>query len=175
METDRIILRKWQKEDADVLVKNLNNEQMANDFGTDFPYTYKNACDYIEDAIQHNKEKYAIVYKENNEVIGGCGLHIVGKLVSGNMWIASEYHGGGIGTEASILLVEYCFKTLKMEKMENVFFDGNEASKKMQQKVGAVLSEDSDFVVLNGRTRIKKKAVITKENFEKVLVSLRGE
>lgn len=175
METERILLRKWKIEDADVLAGNLNNEKMAYDLGTEFPYTIENARNFIEDAIRYDKEKYAIVYKENMEVIGGCGLHIVDKLVSGNMWISPSYHRMGIGTEASILLVEYCFKTLNMEIMENVFFVGNEATKKMQEKIGAFVTDEKDTIVVNGKQRIKNKAVITKENFERVLAMLRGE
>lgn len=175
METSRILLRKWTLKDADVLVENLNNEVMAYDLGTKYPYTYENACGYIEDAIKNNKEKYAIVYKENMEVIGGCGLHIVGKLISGNMWIAPMYHGRGIGTEAAIILVEHCFKVLNMEKMENVFFGGNDASKKMQEKVGAIVCKEKEELVVNGRKRVKNRAIITKDNFEKVLAYLQGE
>lgn len=175
METDRILLRKWTLDDAYILVENLNNETMANDLGTDYPYTYENARSYIEDAVKHDKEKYAIVYKRNMEVIGGCGLHITDKLAFGNMWISPKYHGRGIGTEASILLVERCFKDLKVDKMENAFFWGNDASRRMQEKVGAFVCGEKESVMVNGREKIKIKAVITKTNFETALAVLRGE
>ena len=175
METSRILLRKWMLKDAYVLVENLNNEAVAYDLGTEYPYTYENARGYIADAIKNNKEKYAIVYKENMKIIGGCGLRIVERIGLGNMWIAPMYHGRGIGTEAAILLVEHCFKDLKIDKMENVFFGGNHASKKMQEKIGAIVCKEKKELIVNGRKREKNKTIITRENFEKALTSLRGE
>ncbi len=174
METSRIILRKWMLEDIDVLVENLNNEMMANNLGTAYPYTYEDAYRYIEDAIKYNKEKYAIIWKNNMKVMGGCGLHITDTIASGNLWIAPMYHGMGIGTEASVLLVKHCFEDLKINKMENVFFGGNNASKKMQEKVGAIVCKEKEELTVNGRKREKNKTIITRENFEKALNSLRG-
>lgn len=71
MESERIILRKWEMKDTYVLVENLNDSKMAYDLGTEYPYTFEMACKYIRDAIKYNKEKYAIVYKKNMKVIGG--------------------------------------------------------------------------------------------------------
>lgn len=174
MESERIILRKWEMKDTYVLVKNLNDSKMAYDLGTEYPYTFEMACKYIRDAIKYNKEKYAIVYKKNMKVIGGCGLHIMDKMVSGNMWLSKKYQGIGIGTETAIVLVDYCFKKLDMDRMYNIYFENNKASKNMQEKIGGKVCEGSTSIVVTGKVRVKKNVVITKNNFEKAVSLLRG-
>ena len=43
MESERIILRKWEMKDTYVLVENLNDSKMAYDLGTEYPYTFEMA------------------------------------------------------------------------------------------------------------------------------------
>lgn len=172
METDRIILRKWTLEDVDILVKNLNNEQMSNELGTDYPYSHENAYRYIDDAIKYSKEKYAIVLKKNMIVVGGCGIHFASSSVSCNIWIAPSYQGIGLGTETLFLLAKHCFYDLNIEKLENVFFAENNASKQMQEKLGAVVCEGNEEIVVNGKKRLKRKSIISRENFEKLILLL---
>lgn len=171
METERIFLRRWEMKDVPILAKKLNAKEIAHNLGTNYPYSEEDARSYIEDAIKYNKEKYAIILKETREIIGGCGLHLRNEKASasGNMWITKDKQGMGFGTEAFKLLVAHCFDALGVEKMDNVFFRGNIASQKMQEKVGSVVKEGEELIIVGEGVRVKKSAVLTKENFEVML------
>ena len=171
MESERLLLRKWELEDAPTLAKKLNVKEIAYNLGTKYPYSEEDARSYIVDAIKHNKEKYAIILKETREIIGGCGLHLQNEKTSasGNMWITKDKQGRGFGTEAFKLLVAHCFSTQGVEKMDNVFFCRNIASQKMQEKIGSVVVEGEKLIIVGDEVRVKKTAVLTKENFERML------
>lgn len=162
MESQRILLRKWSPGDYSLLAKNLNDKEIAFGLGTQYPYSEQDAKCYIEDAISKNKEKYAIVFKENGEIIGGCGIHLFENRASTNIWIAKSYQRIGLGTEALKLLSSYCFSKYEVDRIENVFFSENLASKKMQEKIGVVVQMQEEPTVVNGEPRIKKFGILTK-------------
>lgn len=136
IETKRLFLRKWALSDCTSLVCGLNNYTIADNFGTRFPYTEEDAIFFINDAIQKNKPKFAIVLKENSQVIGGCGLHFIDQHVSCSIWISVDYQSLGYGTEALQALVNYGFGYLGISQIKNSFFEGNLSSKRMHEKVG---------------------------------------
>lgn len=158
---EHLKLRKWQLTDISQLVQGLNHPSMAIRYGTDYPYTDENARIYIEDAIVNNKDKFAIILKEKNLVIGGCGLHYANGKISGNLWITEEYQHRGLGTEAAILLVKYCFEKYDINQMDNYFFKGNDASRRMQEKIGSHVLEESESNTGDSRM----KAILKKEDF----------
>lgn len=163
--SEHLKLRKWQLTDIPQLVQGLNHSDMAIRYGTDYPYTDENARIYIEDAILNNKDKFAVILKEENLVIGGCGLHCVSGKISGNLWIANKYQHRGLGTEAAILLVKYCFEKYDINQMDNFFFKGNVASRRMQEKIGSHILEEVETNM--EKTRIK--AVLKREDFFNML------
>lgn len=162
MESQRILLRKWSPGDYSLLAKNLNDKEIAFGLGTQYPYSEQDAKCYIEDAISKNKEKYAIVFKENGEIIGGCGIHLFENRASTNIWIAKNYQRIGLGTEALKLLSSYCFSKYEVDQIENVFFSENLASQKVQEKIGVVVQMQEEPTVVNGEPRIKKFGILTK-------------
>lgn len=165
METKRLILRKWKESDIDQLTSGLNDPDIANRFGTKYPYTKEDARAYIHDALLHNKEKYAIVLKNNNRIIGGCGLHFKNGNVSESMWISTAYQNKGYGTEASIALVQYCFSKYDVLQLNSTIFETNIASQRMQEKIGGIIE-------LSINTKGAKKtvrSVLTRENFIKAV------
>lgn len=165
MISKRLQLRKWRMEDVPYLVKGLNHPDTALRYGTSYPYTEEMARKYIEDLKRYEKEKFAIVLMENNEIIGGCGLHNKNGQISGDLWIAHEYQNQGFGTEASIILVNYCFSKYDIAQMDNSFFEGNHASQKMQEKIGGRILEK----IFEEAEKTRVKTVITRERFYKAI------
>lgn len=165
MESKRIMLRKWNLDDASILVDNLNDEKISSLLGTKIPYSYKDAYTYIEDAIINKKEKYAIVCKNSMKVIGGCGMHLSGDKGSENMWISESYQNQGYGTETSLLLMKHIFEKYPIIKIENVFFEGNMASQKMLLKLGFEIMDVNEEIFVNGKKYIKKIATLNLEEY----------
>ncbi len=168
MESERLLLRKWEMNDAPALYSGLSNKEVASDFGLKTPFTIEDAQRYIEDAIKKNKDKYAVVLKATNSIIGGCGIHNKQGKISGSMWIAKEYQGNGFGTEACMILVRHCFDTYDVKEMDNGFLEGNIASQRMQEKIGGVLLDKYSTSETSNGERKLIKMLLTKDSFDSI-------
>ena len=140
IETERLILRQWRIADADALVDGLNNLNVSKWMSyTPYPYTKKDALEYIKDTIDKDLCNLAIVLKETNEIIGGTQLRNIDFIqgtAQGGIWINEKYWGKGYGSEAWGARIKYAFEVLGLRRLENGYFRGNEKSWKMQQKYG---------------------------------------
>lgn len=140
LETERLILREWRDEDLNDLVEGLNNLNVSRWLAfVPFPYTTEDAKKYIEKTKNSNDYEFAIVLKSENKVIGNVTLNSISKLhgtAGGGIWINENYHGHGYGIEAFNKRIDFAFNHLELRRIENGYFDGNEASKKMQEKLG---------------------------------------
>lgn len=144
IESDRLILREWEDNDISDLIEGLNNINVSKWTAyVPYPYTesdaekflaYTKTLNYKSDNIE-----LAVVLKENNKVIGGTAISSINKkdgTAGGGIWLNEKYHGKGYGTEAFYTKIKYAFEELGLRRMENGYFSGNNASKKMQIKLG---------------------------------------
>ena len=120
---------------------------------------------------------YAIVYKNTNEVIGSIGLHAGSKASRGLgsdekqaeiwYWLAKPYWGRGFTTEAARPLVEFGFFDLELNRIWIAYFDGNEKSKRVAEKLGFTYSHFAENVKVEALGEFKKEhyMLLTKEDF----------
>ena len=145
-----MILRNWSENDIDDLVEGLNNIEVSKWLSTTpHPYTRENAAAYIDNcvknlSVEHNPTTYsfAIELKSEKKVIGGTTLKQINTFhgtAGGGIWLNVNYHGFGYGTEAFGKRIEFAFKVLNLRRLENGFLEGNQASKRMQEKLGYVI------------------------------------
>lgn len=92
IETNRLILRQWQYEDADVIVDALSDGETAKKLTIPYPYTRQNAIDFIKIMTEQNDLCLAVTLKDSGKLIGS--------VEPGGIWIHRDYHGKGYGTEA---------------------------------------------------------------------------
>ena len=65
IETERLLLRSWKLEDANDLVEGLNNLEVSKWMAfTPYPYTKKNALDFINYSLNCKDINLAIVLKD---------------------------------------------------------------------------------------------------------------
>jgi len=89
-----------------------------------------------------NKEgsSFAIVRKENDELIGNCGLlntDLVHKTTEFGIFIGEKKHRGkGYGTEAIRLLIDFAFNLLNLHSVYLRVRSFNEAGQHCYRKVG---------------------------------------
>lgn len=143
LETKSLILRKWNINDINDLQEGLNDIEVTKWKGYDnYPYTIQDAKNEIETILKkYENENYynqAIVLKSENKVIGRIGLYDIYDDVAhgGGIWINRKYWNRGYATEAMKARTEFAFEKLNLRKIENSFFEGNEASWKLQEKLG---------------------------------------
>lgn len=140
IETERLILRQWTMNDIDDMVEGLNNINVTKWLaGAPFPYTAKDAEDFIKKTIDNNLYNFAIVLKSENKVIGGTQLtniSLANGTAGGGIWINEKYQGYGYGSEAWGARIKYAFEDLGLRRLENGYFKDNISSWKMQEKFG---------------------------------------
>lgn len=140
IETERLILRQYRLEDIDDVVEGLNNLNVTKWLaGAPYPYTKKDAENFINKSINEKLYNFAIVLKIENKVIGGTQLTNIdfyNGLAGGGIWISEKYWGHGYGTEAFGARIKYAFEVLGLRRLENGYFKENEKSHKMQLRFG---------------------------------------
>lgn len=147
LETKRLILREWNEKDVEDLIEGLNNIEVSKWVAyVPYPYTSVDAEKWINYCMENAKKgekrnsyDFAIELKSEKKVIGGVSLDKINKLqgtAGGGIWINANYHGNGYGTEAFGKRIDFAFNNLELRRLDNGFFEGNQASFKMQERFG---------------------------------------
>lgn len=145
LETKRLILRPWQKSDAQALYENAKNPNVALMAGFP-PHKSVEESLYIIENIFTGSECYAICRKEDNIVIGSIELKMKSEMFDENIkdeceigfWIGEKYWGNGFVPEAGERLIQHAFDDLGMNVIWANYFADNEKSKRVQEKLGFV-------------------------------------
>lgn len=80
---------------------------------------------------------YAVFLKQTGMLIGAVGLVGIRGTEGGmGYWIGEPFWKQGYCTEAAKALVDYCFETLKLSRLEAEYLVTNPASGRVMQKIG---------------------------------------
>lgn len=172
IETERLILRPWQKTDSDIdaIVAGFSDFDTVKMLTVPFPYSKEDALAFIDERKNDGENSYyfAITIKESGKVIGGTTLSInrENNTNSGGIWLDKNYQGFGYGTEAWTARANFAFFELGLEKLYNGYFEFNEVSPKMQQKIGyKIVGEQERFCPALGKMVKEIRTVLTKDDF----------
>lgn len=144
-ETERLILRPWEETDAESLYEYARDERVGPMAGW-LPHTsVENSLDIIRSVLSQ-PENFAVCLKEDDLAIGSIGLMVGEKSNLGltdsegeiGYWIGVPFWGRGLIPEAVRELMRYAFKELGLETLWCGYFDGNEKSRRVQEKCGFV-------------------------------------
>lgn len=146
LQTPRLILRGWQEEDLPALIEGINDIAVSQWLAAvPCPYTMNDAQEFLrmcgQAAAQQPRTNYfwAITLKSTGEVIGGVslnGIHFGHGTAEGGIWTNTRFHGHGYGTEAFDARIRFAFEQLGLRRIESGFFAGNDASLRMQKRLG---------------------------------------
>lgn len=141
LETERLILRKMSLADADDVYEYSRDPRVSQYllwYPHDCDKTTKRYLKYIEKRYRAGTfYDWAIVYKENNKMIGTCGFTCldtennrgeVGYVVNNRYW------GMGIATEALSAVLKFGFETLDLYRIEAKYMITNSASARVMEK-----------------------------------------
>lgn len=143
LETKRLILRPWQESDAESLYKYASDPTVGPAAGWPPHTSVENSREIIRDVLSA-PETYAVIDRETGCAIGSIGLMIGGASNIGlpetegeiGYWIGVPYWGQGLIPEAVREMLRYAFEVLQLEKVWCGYFDGNEKSRRVQEKCG---------------------------------------
>ena len=140
LETERLILRPWEEADAEECYKYAKDPQVGPIAGWPMHTSVENSRQVIRDVLMV-PETYTIVLRETGLPIGSIGLHhndLASKDDEAELgyWLGVSYWGQSLVPEAARELLRHAFEDLNLARVWCGYYDGNEKSKRVQEKLG---------------------------------------
>ncbi len=159
IETERCILRAFNKNDLEDLFEYAKVPGVGEMAGWDHHKNIEESKTILDMFIK-DKNNLAVVYKENNKVIGSFGFNsfndnyylassLKGKEIG--YVISKDYWGKGIATECLKSIINYSFNTLNYDFLFCGFFLDNLKSKRVQEKCGFKYYKIYDHKTISGK------------------------
>jgi RimJ/RimL family protein N-acetyltransferase len=153
IETERLILRTWKKEDADAYFQINQDPKVIELLGG--PLTMKDVNDFIPAVNNHhNKHGYtlwATELKETGELIGFIGLNYTDwaahftPTVEVGWRLGSQYWSKGYATEGAKAALDYGFRKCGLKEIVSFTVPANIRSIRVMQKLGLKRDLNGDF------------------------------
>lgn len=164
-------LRKWRLSDAKDLATALNNEKILNNLrdGLPFPYTEKDAAEYISAMISADENStFAYAVTVDNRAVGSIGAfrqsNIHCKTAELGYYLAEEYWGKGIMTDAIRQICSLIFDTTDILRIYAEPFAYNIGSRRALEKAGFTYEGTMKYnAVKNGKVLDMTLYALTKE------------
>ena len=182
--TERLTLRSWKESDAEMLYRYACNPNIGPIAGWPPHTSVENSREIIKTVLSA-PETYAVVLKETDEVVGSIGLMMTrskancSKMADNECeigyWIGEPYWGQGLIPEAVNELLRYAFENLRQTTVWCGYYDGNEKSKRVQEKCGFIYShtEENKLVPLLNEVRTEHFTKITLEDWKNKIDNLK--
>ncbi len=177
METERLILRKWEETDAEGLFEYAKDPDVGPIAGW-LPHRSVAESLNVIRTVLNGAECYAICEKENGKAIGSIELMLNGHTdmterddeCELGYWLEKPFCGRGYVPEAARELLRHGFEDLGMNTIWCGYYDGNQKSKRVQEKLGFVYHHTCPDVPvpLLGEVRVGHTNVMTRAHWEEL-------
>lgn len=173
LETDRLTLRLFTLEDLDDFYQYCQLKTVGPNAGWK-PHIDKEESKCILKQFIEKANVYAVVYKDENKVIGSIGLHKKIDL-EGNIHteigyvLSTPYEGKGLMTEAVKRVLNYAFLELKLDNIMVCHFIENDKSKRVIEKCGFTFTSIGPYQTLNYGVRKSKYYSLKRDDYIKLL------
>ena len=144
LKLERCTIREWRLDDAASLAKRANNRRVWIGLRDAFPhpYTIEDAKKFLDRAINDQPIKNFCIDIDGSAA-GGIGIRLgedVHRHVAGlGYWLAEEFWGHGVMTEAVSAFVNYCFPKFSLNRIFAEAYANNAASARVLEKAGFIL------------------------------------
>lgn len=176
LETERLVLRPWRESDAESLYEYARDNRVGPIAGW-FPHTsVENSREIIRNVLSA-PETYAVCLKEDNRAIGSIGLMLGERSnikISENegeigFWLGVPFWGQGLIPEATRELIRHAFADLGIQTLWCGYFDGNEKSRRVQEKCGFIYHHTNKDIYWKTMDEIRTEHItrLTKEEWKK--------
>lgn len=159
MKTERLILRRWEESDAESLYEYAKDPDVGPIAGWPPHKSIEESLGIIK-AVFCSEEAYAVCLKKDNKAIGAIELKLNGHTdmterddeCELGYWIGKPFWGRGLIPEAAEEIIRHGFEDLGMRAIWCGYYDGNEKSKRVQEKLGFKYqwtTKDLDLPLMN--------------------------
>jgi RimJ/RimL family protein N-acetyltransferase len=141
LKTERLILRRWEDNDAESLFEYAKDPDVGPIAGWPAHQRIEESRDVIKNVF-NGKEAYAICLKTDNIAIGAIELKLNGHTDMTEQddecelgyWLGKPFWGQGIVPEAVKEMLRYAFEDIGMTRVWVGYYEGNVKSKRVQGK-----------------------------------------
>ena len=143
LETERLILRPWEDRDAESLYEYAKDPRVGPVAGWPVHTSVENSREVIRTVLSAS-ENYAVCLKADGRPVG-CIAVTVGEASNLKLpdsegelgyWIGVPFWGRGLIPEAARELIRRAFEDLGLETLWCGYFEGNDKSRRVQEKCG---------------------------------------
>ena len=175
--TERLYLRPWREDDAEDLYRYASDPDIGLSSGWQPHTDVENSRKVILEVLSA-KETYAVCLKEDCLPIGCVCLSFErrekepypdGECELG-FWIGKPFWGQHLIPEAATAMLRRAFEELRMDTVWCAYFEGNEKSKRTQERMGFVMhhTNENEAVPMLGEVRTVHYNVMTKERWQEL-------
>lgn len=139
---ENLYFRPLEMDDVETCQAWINNPELTQYlYSGRFPYNKMRETEWFEKLYKDDKSLHlAICLKDNDRHIGNCGLNRINWLDSwadfGILIGEKDCRGKGYGTEATKLMVDHCFTSLNLNRVELATFSFNDRAQRCYEKAG---------------------------------------
>lgn len=176
LETERLILRRWEESDAESLYEYAKDPDVGPIAGWPPHQSIEESREVIRNVFS-GEEAYAICLKSDRRAIGAIELMLSGHTditekedeCELGYWIGKPFWGQGLVPEAAKELLRRAFEDLGMKKVWCGYYEGNSKSRRVQEKCGFRYqrTEKNEDVPLLHEKRTGYINLLTKEEWER--------
>jgi ribosomal-protein-alanine N-acetyltransferase len=152
VETDRLWLREFVREDAEAFYELGSNPEVTRYTGdggfTSLAQAEAVLCERpIADYRKYGFGRWAIVVKDSSRIVGFAGLKYLDDLgeVDVGYRLLPDFWGRGLATEAAQACVGYGFQSLKLQRILGLVVPANVASVRVLEKSGLVFERTIEY------------------------------
>ena len=160
--TPRLRLRPWNDADATALFELARDPRIGTLCGWK-PYESIDDAHEALSTFLAAPDSYAVTLGSTGEIVGSIALRIdrdspEARVADIGYWIGASYWGNGYATEAGRAIIE-CARELGVSTIILKYFDGNDASRRVSEKLGFTWQsreEDVDYPRIGKRLTVHR-------------------
>lgn len=146
LETERLILRPYQKSDGPQIASHLRSREVTRYTYMPHPYAISDYDAFFRrmntPAARQRHLVFALIDNVTGNVIGGLGCHAFdqkNQSVEIGYWLAKKYWGKGLMAGAVVAAVDYLFRVRKLRRVHARVWHPNTKSARVLEKAGFTL------------------------------------
>lgn len=177
LETERLVLRPWKETDAEALYEYAKDERVGPVAGWPVHKSVEESLEVIRSVFMQDGV-YAVTLRGEDKAVGCIGIvrgersnfQISDDEAEISYWLGVPFWGQGLIPEAMREVIRYGFEDLGLTTLWCGYFDGNEKSRRAQEKCGFRYygTCDPQYFPLTDDVRVEHVGRLTREEWTAV-------